>query len=179
MSDAFAAFEARILSLYDGPARKGSRDDREFMAMVESFLGAGYDPVRVDHLQRERAETRATLASLAENKERIPPSEIAKLANDAITASLARTRKILGDRDFKRLFGEEATQPLGLVDARAIASRRAIPSRHRRQADSLPEARGAVRDRTQAGERAPAPGKKPSAKKAAKKRSTSKGAKKK
>jgi hypothetical protein len=123
MSDPFDEFERRVLALREGRRRFASTsfDDEELSAMVASFLGPNYDTKRVEQLRRERANARRRLAALARHRGSDSATNIARLANREIANSLARARTILGDRDFERLFGTEALEPIHLVDPSAIS----------------------------------------------------------
>ena len=90
----------------------------ELAHLVEQGLGGPLDAALFGELFRIQAGLRTRQQELAVMFERqdLPPDAYLGRLNDALRASMAHSRALLGDERFLAIFGEAGLEPEGLVD---------------------------------------------------------------
>ena len=92
--------------------------DKEFQALAECNLGLDYDPEKIRRgasLQRDLQITRIELDRDLDAG-RIKPDEFLVDFNGAIARIFAECERVLGEKDFERLFGASLEETKSLID---------------------------------------------------------------
>lgn len=120
-------FDRRIAAIYGlGSLRARARSEgesmdtrhAEFQAMAEVFLGRDYDRAKlqqVENLQILLREQQASLLLLYE-AQKLSPEKYVDAVNALIASTFAKCEKIIGEKDFVKLFGAPRRELGGFID---------------------------------------------------------------
>lgn len=122
----FLEFEKSLAEIHglDKPGDQGTGETctdirhLEFQAMADAFLGKGYNPTKLEKVEKAQIALRKEQVRLNRSYETggLNPAQYIDSLNNKVVATFSQCEKILGKCDFLRLFGAPPSELTGFID---------------------------------------------------------------